>query len=466
MTRASGGGWDGRYGDGAGTVDRCERPEDPSEDWSAGGLEEFLAVQEDLARRTLVAADFPVFGVAPAPPSGSGGPAPVGAAPVGGAPAGGTPVGGALVGYGTGGGSALDGAPGWVEVGSGDWAAPAGPYVTVRTHRPGADRYEPLPELEDVVEDERDRVYEQLGVDEGDAPGRVRALREWITVDGEPYPIEVHEDRRGLWSGAALPGCCPIGGAEPVWAGRFRIGGLTVTVCGRGVSPGGVELARIGDHERYLRGRTALLRELATRRGRHLPVERRELAPAVGLEAHRAVITHGIGEAAAVEARVRAGRPPRPPRGARAEAGAVRWEAAVRQQMRLATETREEAREAVTALVEQLSRLSQLTHWVVGTPEGEAAVEESIRYAVFASEVASVPAQRAWQQVRRGRTAGRADAGGAAVAGADGGGPGAGVAGPGVTGRPVGQGEGEEHRICEQLWLAAWEQWRAARAGR
>ncbi|MFC5666371.1 hypothetical protein ACFP3U_25820 [Kitasatospora misakiensis] len=453
MTRASGGGRDGRYGDGAGTVDPYGRPGDCPDECRVGDLEEYLAAQEDLARRTLAAADFPLYGVTAAP--GPGGAALVAFGAGGGAGGGGAGAGlfsvaglhGAVGLHGTAGlhgtkkraapgGPAfgvpeLQGlafAPGWVEVGSGDWTSPAGPYVTVRTHRPGADRYEPLPELEDVVEDERDRVYEQLGVDEGDTPGRVRALREWITVDGRAHAVEVHEDRRGLWSGAALPGCCPISGAEPVWAGRFRVDGLTVTVCGRGVPPGCVDLARIGDHEGYLRGRTALLRELAVRRGRCLPVERRELPPVTGLETHRAVIAHGITEAAAVEARLRSGRPPRPLRGARAEAGALRWEAAVRQQMRLASETRAEAVEAVTAMVEQLGRLSQLTHWVVGTAEGDAAVEESIRYSVFASEVASLPAQRAWQQVRRG--------------------------------------EREEHGMGEQLWLAAWEQWRTARAGR
>lgn len=84
-------------------------------------------------------------------------------------------------------------------------------------------------------------------------------------------------------------------------------------------------------------------------------------------------------------------------------------------------------------MVEQLRRLSQLTHWVVGTPEGDAAVEESIRYSVFASEVASLPAQRAWQRVR--------------------------------SGERMRSGERGEHRMGEQLWLAAWEQWRVARSG-
>ncbi|MFD5918253.1 hypothetical protein ACFVYP_25685 [Kitasatospora sp. NPDC058201] len=443
MTRASGSGRDGRHRDGAGTVDRFDRPDGCRGD----DLEECLAAQEEFARRTLASASFPVYGAAPL--LGPGGAVLV-AFEAGGAASGGagTEASGARSG-GTGtagagfGGVRTVAGPGWIEVGSGDWSSPDGPFITVRTHRPGVERLGPLPELDDVVEDERDRVYEQLGVDEGDGPGRVRALREWITVDGEPRAVEVHEDRRGLWSGAALPGCCPISGAEPVWAGRLRLDGLTVTVCGRGVPPGGVELARIGDQERYLRGRTAMLRDLAVRRGRQVPLGERELALATGLEAHRAVIAQGISEAAAVEARVRAGRAPRPSRGARAEAGALRWETAVRQQMRLASETREEALAAVASMVEQLNRLSQLTHWVVGTPEGDAAVEEVIRYTVFASEVASLPAQRAWEQVRRGR------------------------AGRGPQDRvPEGLGEGEEHRLCEQLWLASWEQWRVARNGR
>ncbi|MEV7773230.1 hypothetical protein [Kitasatospora sp. NPDC086791] len=358
------------------------------------------ADQEDFSRRTLAAVDFPVYGVAAGPAR----------------------TGEALAAFETSGGRLR-----WVEVQCGDWRSAAGPYVTVRTYRPGAESCEPLPELEDVVEDERDRVYEQLGVDEGDGPGRVRALREWITVDGEPRAVEVHEDRPMLRpeAGAAT-------GPEPVWAGRLRIGGLTVTVCGRGVTPDAVELGGIGDFERYLRGRADLLRELASRQARYVPVEERELPSVFGLEAHRSLVAQSIAETAAIEAQVRAGRTPRLPRGLRGDACAVRWEATVRQQMRLATETREEAAAAVTSMVNHLNRLSQQTQWLVGTAEGAAAVEEVVRYTVFASEVASLPAQRAWEQLWRERSGG-------------------------------GAGAREEHWLAEQLWLAAWEQWRAAR---
>ncbi|MBD0689807.1 hypothetical protein [Streptomyces sp. CBMA123] len=369
------------------------------------GEQDRFADQEEFSRRTLAAVDFPVYGVAG--PEGRGE---------------------ALAAFETCGGELR-----WIEVQCGDWRTAAGPYVTVRTYRPGADGCEVLPELEDVVEDERDRVYEQLGVDEGDGPGRVRALREWITVDGEPCAVEVHED----WPVAAVGAGGGAGGgsqeAGPVWAGRLRVGDQAVTVCGRGLPPGGVELGGIGDFERYLHGRTELLRDLASRRARYVPVEERELPPAVGLEAHRELIAQSIAEVAAIEAQVRVGRTPRLPRGLRGDVCAVRWEAAVRQQMRLATESREEATAAVTSMVNHLNRLSQQTQWLVGTAEGEAAVEEVVRYTVFASEVASLPAQRAWEQLWRER--------------------------PGTAGA----GGWEEHRLVEELWLSAWEQWRARR---
>ncbi|MCG6496691.1 hypothetical protein [Kitasatospora sp. A2-31] len=395
--RESGGRRDGLRGGG-------ERPAEP---W---GREDGCAEQEDFARRALAAADFPVYGVA-------GGVA---------------PDGDALAAFET-----SDGLLCWVEVQSGDWTSADGPYVTVRTYRPGAERFGALPDLEDVVEDERDRVYEQLGVDEGDCPGRVRELREWITVDGEPQAVEVHEDRRERWAraDAPLPDVCPQPGAGPVWAGRLRVGGLTVTVCARGVRPGGLELAPVAETERYLVGRTALLRSLAARRGRYVPVEERELPPVTGLEAHRAVIEHSIAESAAIEAQVRAGRTPRLPRDLRGEAGALRWEAAVRQQMRLASESRTEAVAAVTAMVDHLERFARQVPWALGTPDGAAAVEEVIRHTVFASEVPSLPAQRAWAQVWRDRSCAEGE-------------------------------HWEEHRLAEQLWLAAWEQWRVARTAR
>ncbi|GAA2141286.1 hypothetical protein GCM10009760_25370 [Kitasatospora kazusensis] len=404
----------------------ASRPQEP---------EDFYADHEQYSRQVLADADFPVYAVdrvgpdggahradparetADAPPNvAAGTEVAVGGAGAAGA-AGGTGLAGgadsdALAEY-----ELRNGRLGWVEVRSGDWSSAQGPYVTVRTYRPGAERGEPLPDLEDVVEDERDRVYEQLDIDEGDGPGSVRALREWITVEGEPRAVQIHEDCR---SGEGADR------AEPVWAGRLRVDGITVTVTGRGVPPGGIELKRIQDFERYVLGRTDLMRKLAVQQARRAALEERELPPVVGLEAHRAVVEHAVREAVAIEAQVRARRTPRLPRRSRGAAGAVRWEAAVRQQMRLASETREEAGESVTAMVNHLTRLAQSTEWAAAAPEGAAAVEEVIRYTAFASEVPSLPAQRAWERFWAGGAVRSASA-------------------------------------AEEAWLTAWEQWRVER---
>ncbi|MFD8595790.1 hypothetical protein ACFV1L_12360 [Kitasatospora sp. NPDC059646] len=350
-------------------------------------IEEVYADQEAYSRRLLAGADFPVFGWEHR--------------------TGGLPGRDVLAECGV-----ADGVLGWVEVRSGAWDAVDGPYVTVRTYCPGAELAEPLPDLEDVVEDERDRVFEHLGIDEGDTPGGVRALREWITVDGDPRALQIHEDRRP--------------GAGTVWAGRLWMDGATVTVTGRGVPPGAIELRRIADFEQYIIGRTALLRTLAARRP--APAEPRP-APTpgeLGLTAHRELVEQGIARATAIQAQLRAGRSARLPRHLRGDDRKERWETVVRQQMRLASETEDEADGAVTSMVNHLSRLAHHVDWLIGTAEGCAAIEEVVRYTVFASEVPSLPAQRAWERLWAG----------------------------GTPELPSG---------TEDAWLTAWEQWRIER---
>ncbi len=400
--------------------------------WAAGP-EDFYDDQEGRCRQILAEADFPVFGVDRAGRGARGarraGPAredgrtpPVNHE----APPGGGPVDSdALSAFET-----HNGELSWVELRSGDWSSLDGPYVTVRTYRPGAERSHPLPELEDVVEDERDRVYEQLGIDEGESPGRVRALREWITVEGEPTAVQIHEERpveAGL-----------LEGTGSVWAGRLRVNGITVTVCGRGVAPGGVELTRVEDFDRYVRGRTDLLRALTLRRTRLAAAAEYESSRITGLDAHRAIIAYSMEQAVALQAQLLARRPARLPRRLRGEDGAQRWEAAVRQQMRLGSESRQEADQAVTMMVNHLTRLAELTDWAVGTPVGQAAVEEVVRYTAFASQVPSLPAQLAWARLWSGTC----------------GGPPAGL---------DWEDEQERQSLAERAWLTAWEQWRRER---
>ncbi|GLW69444.1 hypothetical protein Kpho02_17430 [Kitasatospora phosalacinea] len=355
-------------------------------DWD---LEAVYADQEAYGRRVLAGAGFPVFGWVHG--------------------AGGVPGWDVLAEYGVANGELES-----VEVRSGDWSSVHGPYVTVCTHRAGAELTTLLPDLEDVVEDERDRVYEHLGVDEGDTAGGVRALREWITVDGEPHPVQVHEDSRAA------------AGHGTVWAGRLRVGATTVTVTGRGLAPGSVELRRITDFERYIVGRTVMLRQVAALRADRRPAEPGPEPAELGLQAHRELVLQAVERSTAVLAQLRAGRSARLPRRLRGEDRQARWESAVRQQMRLASETREEADEAVTSMVNHLSRLAHHADWVSGTIEGAAAVEEVVRYTAFASEVPSLPAQRAWERLWAG----------------------------GTPDLPSG---------TEEAWLTAWEQWRVER---
>ncbi|MGW4383986.1 hypothetical protein [Kitasatospora sp. NPDC004531] len=350
-------------------------------------IEELYADQEAYSRRVLAAAGFPVFGWEHR--------------------AGGLPGRDVLAEFGI-----DNGVLGWVEVRSGDWNSVDGPYVTVRTYRPGADIAEPLPDLEDVVEDERDRVYEHLGIDEGDTPGGVRALREWIGVDGDPRAVQIHEDRRP--------------GAGTVWAGRLWMDGATVTVTGRGVPPGAIELRRIADFEQYIIGRTAQLRALAARRPDPAAPPPEPTPGELGLRAHRELVEHGIARATAVAAQLRAGRSARLPRHLRGDDRKARWETVVRQQMRLASETRDEADAAITSMVNHLGRLAHHVDWLTDTAEGAAAIEEVVRYTVFASEVPSLPAQRAWERLWVG----------------------------GTPELPSG---------TEDAWLTAWEQWRVER---
>ncbi|MFI9271703.1 hypothetical protein ACIGXM_13440 [Kitasatospora sp. NPDC052896] len=393
--------------------------------FSSGGRpaqpEEFFDDQESRCRQVIGEADFPIFGV---DRSGHGvrGIAPARdeeySRPLEGAGHG--PVDSdALSAFET-----HNGELSWVELRSGDWSSLDGPYVTVRTYRPGAERSHPLPELEDVVEDERDRVYHQLGVDEEEVPARVRALREWITVEGEPTAVQLHEERRA----DAYPGEDP----RAVWAGRLRVAGSTVTICGRGIAPGRVELARVLDTDRFVRGRTALLQTLAARRARAALAAERQPVNVTGLDAHRAIIEYTVAHALALQTQQSGCRPSRLPRRLRGADQAERWEAAVRQQMRLASESREEADAAVAAMVDHLTRLAEQTDWAQDTADGRAALEEVVRYTAFASHVPSLPAQQAWELLTAG---------------------------------PRSAADAEERRwTAEQAWLAAWEQWRRERA--
>jgi hypothetical protein len=264
-----------------------------------------------------------------------------------------------------------------------------GPYVGVQSTLTGAG-HRPR-SLQDVIEDERDRLFEHAGVDEGEGPDLAVESEPWFTVDGIPI--------RAALRGEGL-----------LWAARFHVGGpdsplrsrggepVTVTVTGRGITPDRVALRTVEDLRPYAYGRQERLAQLEERR-QQAAAEPAAPAPEpapVGMEAHRRLVEFSVQHALRVEAAVRAGHLPREPRGNRGDRGDL-WESAVQQQMRLAGEDRDAANEAVTALVNQMVRLAENAAWFPGTDDGRAAVEESIRYTIFDSEVPSVSAQRAWR---------------------------------------------------------------------
>ncbi|MGF1429569.1 hypothetical protein [Kitasatospora sp. LaBMicrA B282] len=378
--------------------------------------EEYYTQQEQHVRRVFTALDFPVYGVDRA------GRGVRGAAPVVGDAAGVAAADSdAMSGYEARGGETV-----WVELRSGDWTSLEGPYVTVRTYQPGVERYLPLPEPEELVERERDRVYEQLGIDEGDSPGRVRALREWIGVEGEPIAVQIHEES-GAGTGIAAR-------ARSVWAGRLLLNGSVVLVCGRGIGPADIVLDRLDtrDHERFATGRTELLREVSARRRQRLDRAQRGNLALTGLDAHRALLEFSVERALAHRAHRLSRGHARMPRRLRVSEPPEQWEAAVRQQMHFASESRQEASTAVGSMVGHLLLLAERTDWLVGGVDGgvsgRAALEEVIRYTAFASQVPSLPAQRAWEDLTRKRNLAAAE----------------------IT-------------LAEQSWLTAWEQWRRER---
>jgi hypothetical protein len=258
----------------------------------------------------------------------------------------------------------------------GDWADPAGPFVTIASAaaRPGAHGLGAEAELVRVIDRERNRLADHAGVDEEEPPGPPEYRREELRV-GE-----------GRVSGLV----CRHGS---VWAARLQADGLTVTVAGRGVGPGSVRLGPAADLGPYLRGRGEMIGQLAERhRQQPLPV----LEPAEGVAAYRALAEAALGSQARLLAALRAGREPRH----RADEGATMhtlWQRAVREQARISSIDVRQADEIVTLVVNHLAHLQEQAPWFTAGPQlREAAIDETLRHAVLGEDVPSRPAQQAW----------------------------------------------------------------------
>lgn len=273
------------------------------------------------------------------------------------------------------------------------WGEPlsrSGPMLSAWTARvPPDEEGGPVePELEEVLADERDRLYDDAGIDEPQ-PQSVEEISATLVIDDIPVSAVVRRED-DLWA------------ARVVLSREGRDGqpvDVMVTVMGRGVSLDAVRLAPAGYVAPYLAGReereARLVQQLALVAD---PArEKLELSAARGVEAHLALIEDCVADADASRRAVREGRRHREPRGAAEQQGRL-WEAAVRAQMRLATQTRDEADEAVGSLVNHMTELSEAADWFGDPALRQPAIDESVRYVIFDSDVPSRPAQQAWQR--------------------------------------------------------------------
>lgn len=231
---------------------------------------------------------------------------------------------------------------GWssVTLRYGDTEGPAGPTVTVRTALPQSRRNRrDLAELLDAT---------------GWCPAGPPAAEERATlvIEARPEPATL-----------VTRGAC--------WAARTtRALGLDLVVIARDVPVTAIWLAEIDDLAAYWANYQPS------------PVER--LPWAAGLDAHRAVVERVLRDPASTPSLAR-----RYPR---------RWRRAVLAQRDLSGVDRVSAARAVRSLVEQVAALVEHAQWFAEPGLRAAAVEETLRYTGYGEQVASQPAQEAWER--------------------------------------------------------------------
>ncbi len=268
---------------------------------------------------------------------------------------------------------------------AGDLLGLDGPMVSVRTAQVRSTGLQE-PSLVEQLADERSRLVEHAGLDEVPAEPVVLGAST-VHLGGRVLPAEMCEEGV-LWAAQAT--VVPDATAP-----------VTVTVMGRGVSLEQIRLALVTDLHPYWQGQERYVADLAARHPDVRP-EDLVLPAARGLQAHRALIEFCLRESEESRAGLQAGRQRPRWSGRFAERQQV-WEAAVRAQMHLAEQQRQEANGHVTAMVNQLVDLAGNSSWWHDTALQLAAIEEVLGYQVFGAAVASRDAQRAWLRARSRR---------------------------------------------------------------
>ena len=272
-----------------------------------------------------------------------------------------------------------------ITVAYGDWAALAGPHVTVTTAAAASADETPdhaairrnlEAELLREIDSERSRKAQFSGVDEEEPTEPPRYTRERLPI-GEALIC-----RHGnVWAARLVAGSNGTGA-----------GGVSVTITGRGVDPESVRIGPAGDLRAYFQARNEILGQFAERR-RNLPPP--VLEPAEGVAALRALADHTLEASARIRAAGRARRPPRHP----ADWGRVRgalWRRAVSEQQRIAGIGRLAADDVVTLVINHLGHLDEQAPWFTDPRLRELAIDETLRYAMLGDDVPSKPAQQAW----------------------------------------------------------------------
>lgn len=270
------------------------------------------------------------------------------------------------------------------------------------------DEFDVPPDLADALADERDRVEDYAGRDRprpdhpptGQTSQADRADQESQTgradqadqVDGGPTDRSQAQERDAVLDLGGQPLPVRLRVEDQLWAAAGRIelpgtGTLWVSVVSRGVPADAVHLEVVPGLGPFLDARPRVLAELVDALPAEPEPQTLDLPPARGFDAHRALIEVTLADVHELRTRFR-------PRRQHAEDPA-HWEAAVRAQMRLATEDRPTALAAVTSLVNHVIRLSEQP-WFDDQRLASAAVEETLRWVVFDSDVPSRRAQQAW----------------------------------------------------------------------
>jgi hypothetical protein len=250
----------------------------------------------------------------------------------------------------------------------GDLMRPSGPLVQVHTARWRDTRNGP-PDLRWFLENLLDSMDDNGPVAGDPVPAHV-------VVNGVPRPASLLRTRRKMW------------------AARCWHQDSDVIVVAREWELAATHLVAVPSLESFLRGRREYLRDLRANPPT-MPIMDRPFDVAT---AHRSLIDATLSRSLQLEAAAREGRPPRL-RGNARKHGEL-WEAAVRAQMHLADQSRQDANEVVTILVNQLGRLQEKAPWFGNKRLRDAAVTETLLYWTgMRLELLSRPAQEIWRTV-------------------------------------------------------------------